>query len=148
MRVYLPATVADLTAEDGIAARWAHAVTPALRAAMPDEDDEGLEMTATMAAADDSVRRLAAEPAAPRRVVLAADVADSLTEVPQEPGVDRLPTAIRITDDVPWHDVVALLVDEPGAEDDVRAAAAGDDEAFERSADRDLLWYDTGERGD
>src|SRR5690606_24983189 len=114
MRVYLPATVTDLTAEDGIAAQWAHAVTPALRAAMPDEDDEGLEMTATMDAADDSGRRLDAETAATRRAVLAADVADPLTEVPQEPGVARLPTAIIIRDDVPWHAVVALLADEPG----------------------------------
>jgi hypothetical protein len=36
-------------------------------------------------------------------------------------------------------------VDEAAAEEDVVAALAGDDEAVERLAERDLLWYDASE---
>ena len=45
-----------------------------------------------------------------------------------------------------WDDVAALLVDEERAEADVRAARTGDEEAFERAADADLLWFDVSER--
>ena len=47
-----------------------------------------------------------------------------------------------------WYDVVAILVDEPEAEQDVRAAAGGDEEALERAAERDLLWFDVVELAD
>jgi len=43
MRVYLPATVADLSAP-AITSRQAHAATASLAAALPDEDEEGLEV--------------------------------------------------------------------------------------------------------
>ena len=45
-----------------------------------------------------------------------------------------------------FRSVVALLVDEPAAEADVRAARTGDEEALERAAEADLLWYDVSER--
>lgn len=142
MRLYLPATATDLRQPTGITPRWAHAVTAALRAELPDEDDEGLEMTATLAAADESVRLLAADGSAPRRVVVAADVPDDSVQIPEVLGEEQLPTAVEVVSPVTWDQVVALHVDEPEAAEDVRAAAAGDDDALERAAERDLLWYD------
>ncbi|MFC7406360.1 DUF6912 family protein [Georgenia alba] len=155
MRIYLPATAGDLADDAGVTPRWAHTVTGALRREMPDEEDEGLEMTATLAAADDSVRLLAGAVRAdtassllvPRRVVAAADVPDDAV-APAGADGDRLPTAVRLRETVTWDHVVALLVDEAAAEEDVAAAAAGDEEALERSAERDLLWYDVTERVD
>jgi hypothetical protein len=142
MRLYLPATAKDLDDPDGITPRWAHAVTRALRAEMPDEDEEGLEMTATLTAADESVRLIAADGSVPRRVVVVADVPDASVQVPEVLGEEQLPTAVEVMAPVAWGDVVTLHVDEPDAADDVRAAAAGDDDALERAAERDLLWYD------
>lgn len=148
MRLYLPATASDLREPEGIAPRWAHAVTRALRAELPDEDEEGLEMTATLAAADESVRLIAADGSVPRRVVVVADVPDDAVRVPEVLGEEQLPTAVEVVTTVPWGDVVTLHVDEPGAAGDVRAAAAGDDDALERAAERDLLWYDVVELAD
>ena len=48
--------------------------------------------------------------------------------------------------EIPWEDVAALLVDGAEAEGDVRAARLGDENAFERAAEADLLWYDVTER--
>ena len=147
MRLYLPATATDLH-KDGLTPRWAHAVTGALRAELPDEDDEGLEMAATLAAADESVRLLAADGSVPRRIVVVADVPDGAVEVPEVLGEEQLPTAVEVVSPVPWDLVVSLHVDEQAAAADVRAAAAGDDDALERAADRDLLWYDVVELDD
>ncbi|KAE8763930.1 DUF6912 family protein [Georgenia thermotolerans] len=148
MRVYLPATAADLREERGVGPRWAHAVTAALRGALPDEDDEGLEMTATLAAADESVERLAADGSLPRRVVVAADVPDASVRAPEVLGEEQLETAVEVVAPVPWSAVVAIFVDEPEAADDVAAAAAGNEQALERAAERDLLWYDVVELAD
>ena len=38
------------------------------------------------------------------------------------------------------------LVDEPEAKPDVATARTGEEEAFERAAEADLLWYDACER--
>lgn len=145
MRVYLPATAADLH-EPAISPRWAHAVTAALRGELPDEDDEGLEMIATLAAADDSVRLLGATDGPARRVVVAADVPDAAVRAPEVLGEDQLATAVELVAPVVWDDVVAIHADEADAAVDVAAAAAGDDDAFERAAERDLLWFDVIER--
>lgn len=145
MRIYLPATAADLAA-DPITARRAHAATDSLAAALPDEDEEGLEVSASLCAADASVLLLSepgASGLADRRVVIAADV-DSPREL--APSDDVLPGTVELSADVPWDDVAAILVDEPRAEADVRAARTGDEEAFERAAEADLLWYDVSER--
>lgn len=148
MRLYLPATAADLADADGLTGRSAHAVTAALRAEVPEEDDEGLEMTATLAAADDSVRRIAGEGTGrPVRVVVVADVPDAAVAVPEVLDEDQLPTVVE-AGAVRWRDVVAFLVDEDAAAEDVAAAAAGDEAALDRAADRDLLWYDAVERTD
>lgn len=147
MRIYLPATASDLAAV-AVTVRRAHAVTKALVAALPEEDEEGLEVSASLCAADSSLVLLA-EPASSdepdRRVVIAADVsADAVTEVPA--GEDVLPGTVEVTEPVGWDDVAAVLIDEADAEADVRAARAGDEEAFERAAEADLLWYDVSER--
>ncbi|WP_136313914.1 DUF6912 family protein [Actinomyces procaprae] len=147
MRVYLPATASDLAAAR-ISARTAHAATPTLAAVFPEEDQEGLEVSASLCAADASVLLLAepgARDQADRRVVIAADVDDELVrEVPVEGDV--LPGTVQVTAAVEWESVAALLVDEADAEADVRAARTGDEAAFERAADADLLWYDVSER--
>ncbi|WP_103061889.1 DUF6912 family protein [Actinomyces qiguomingii] len=147
MRVYLPATARDLAAPR-ISPRTGHAVTPTLAGAFPEEDQEGLEVSASLCAADASVMLLAvpgAEAEVDRRVVIAADVEDTqVWEVPVTGEV--LPGTVEVTEPVEWDAVAALLVDEADAESDVRAARTGDEAAFERAADADLLWYDISER--
>nr|WP_300339329.1 hypothetical protein [Actinomyces sp.] len=148
MRIYLPATAADLSVAE-ISPRTAHAVTPALAAALPEEDEEGLEVSASLCAADSSLVRLAEPEAAgvaDRRVVVAADVDPAdLRELTVEGDV--LPGTVELVVPVGWDDVAALLVDDVEAEADVRLARTGDEEAFERAADADLLWFDVCERG-
>lgn len=144
MRIYLPATLLELDARVGLTPRVVHAVTRALRAAVPDEDEEGLEYLAQLLAADDSLALLAGLPAgAQRRVVVAADVPDAVIDA--LPDDDSAPSAVRLTATVGWDDVACAHVDEPAARADVAAAAAGDAEALERLEDRDLLWYDVSE---
>jgi len=95
----------------------------------------------------DAARRAAPAAAglADRRIVIAADVdAENVRELPVEGDV--LPGTIEVTGEISWEDVAALLVDEPEAQDDVRAARLGDEDAFERAAEADLLWYDVTER--
>ena len=151
MRIYLPATAAHLRASvlgSSHQPLTAHAATPALAQALPEEDEEGLEVSASLCAADASVVLLAEPEAAglaDRRIVIAADVdAENVRELPVEGDV--LPGTIEVTGEVSWEDVAALLVDEPEAQDDVRAARLGDEDAFERAAEADLLWYDVTER--
>lgn len=177
MRIYVPATLDELDAASvtADAARWtlaprlAHAVTPALLAALPDEDDEGHEYAAALEAADDSLALVAARPDAPRqRLVLTLDVPDDVVE-PAEgaPGAgdDLAPSAVHVARTLPDHAIVCVHVDEPEAAADVEAVlAAADeesdaeeagelaegtttalDEALQRVTDRDLLWYDWSE---
>ena len=123
-------------------------MTAQLARALPEEDEEGLEMSASLCAADASLVLLAepsADGAANRRIVIAADVdAEAVRELAIEPDV--LPGTVELLGPVSWDDVAALLVDEERAEADVRAARTGDEEAFERAADADLLWFDVSER--
>ena len=79
-------------------------------------------------------------------MVVAADVDPAdLRELAVEG--DTLPGTVEVTVPVSWDDVAALLVDDVEAESDVRLARTGDEEAFERAADADLLWFDVSERG-
>lgn len=145
MRIYLPATLAELGSPRGLAPRLVHAVTPALRAALPEEDEEGLEYAAQLLAADDSLDLLdGAGTAGRRRVVVAADVPEFVVDSVDEPDA---PSVLRLTSTVGWDDVASAHVDEPAAEADVAAAVDGDADAAERLADRDLLWYDVSELG-
>jgi hypothetical protein len=145
VRLYLPVTLLDVDAaasRPDVDVRRAHAVTPALRELFPDDDDEGLEYAAQLAAADDSLELLASTADAPRlRVVLSADVEDGAVTV----LADEIPSAVELAGPVPWTAVVCAHVDEPAATDDVTQALTGDEEAVERLDERDLLWYDATE---
>lgn len=147
MRIYIPATSTDLRAEH-LSSRQAHAATPTLAQALPQEDEEGLELSASLCAADASLLLLAvpgAEALPSRRIVVAADVdSENVKELPV--GEEVLPGTVRLEAPIPWDEVVALLVDEAAAEADVSAARQGDAEAFERAAEADLLWFDVSER--
>lgn len=144
MRIYVPSTFAELDQRQGLAPRLVHAVTPALRAALPDEDEEGLEYAAQLLAADDSLERLGTKAVPRRRVVITVDVPEALVE-----SVDdaHAPSVVRLTSTVGWDDVACAHIDEKAAEGDVSAALDGDDDAAERLAERDLLWYDASELG-
>jgi hypothetical protein len=153
MRVYLPSTLPELAA--AVAAGgygpppiMAYAVTPALREWYASGDGEELEYAAMTDAARDSLRRLGADPAAaPRRVVVAADVSDAQTT--WAPQLHR--AAVRVEAAIPLPKLAAVHVDDAAAEDDVRAAVAairaadaGDQDAsftVDAVADHELLWY-------
>src|SRR5215471_17948390 len=93
MRVYLPSTLPALAdalkqGEVGPPPLRAFAVTPALRESYASGDEEELEYVAMLAAARESLRMLSTDQNAPRRrVVLAADVAD--THVSWQPYDDE-----------------------------------------------------------
>ena len=154
MRVYLPATLpllarlskdGELTLPDGFA------VNESLRAWYGEGDDEELEYAALTAAAQASLRQLAAEPDAPRRrVVIASDLPDARVAVPATAEAGT-PGVIKVTGSVRLIDVAALHVDETDAREPVAAAArslAAADEGdaaalltLEAVEDFDLLWY-------
>ncbi len=165
MRIYIPVTLAmlqQLVADDSL---WpvngtAFAVTPRLREAYTEGDDDELGEVALREAALASLRLLAAsdEPGAaeqpsatlrPRRAVLVADVG----EVTMRPDLDD--AVVRIGAPVAIDDVVAAFVDNAAAEADVRAAIAvideadlGDEDAelaVGDAQDHDLAWYATQE---
>lgn len=140
MRIYLPATASELSAPDGLQARAAHAVTPALRQAAPGESEEDLEVAAFLEAADASLARLSTEDP-PLRVVVSADVGTA-------PPTDEALTEVSAPA-VAWDAVVSIHVDDPSdgeTQNLVRAAVGGDESAIEAAADLDLLWYDATER--
>jgi len=154
VRIYLPSTLDELDASAPAGApagaamsfepRVVHAVTAALRAVLPDEDEEGLEFAALLAAADDALLRVAARPDAPRlRLVLSLDVPEA--DVTALDDDERAPSAAQLRIAVRRGDIVCAHVDEPAASADVERAAAGDPGATERLDDRDLLWYDATE---
>ncbi|ADH92076.1 DUF6912 family protein [Arcanobacterium haemolyticum] len=143
MRIYIPLILSDLAAEQ-IDVRRVHAVTPALCAAVPDEDAEGYEYMATLAAADDSLRLIGQNPDTERRrVVAVAEVPDTAVAV----AVDaQLPTEMDLFSQVRWKNVESFHIDLPGSEDLVERAIAGDEDAFMATGDIELLWFDITER--
>lgn len=157
MRVYLATTMtglAKLLDEESVEVPVAHAVTPALREWYVEGDAEELEYAALTTAARASLRHLAADPGAPpRRVVLAADVADAAAR----PAPDLERAAVRLAGAVALRDVVSAHVDDADAADDVRravaalpAAAAGDEDAqflVDGVEDHELGWYAAQEIG-
>ena len=123
MRVYLPSTLTGLaevlkSGEIGPAPQPGFAVTPALRESYSSGDLEELEYPALLEAARGSLRLLAEQPdAPPRRVVLAAEVAeDDLGKASGHPA------AIQVLSAIPLSHVAAGHVDSLDATDDVRAA--------------------------
>jgi hypothetical protein len=151
MRVYLATTMhglARLVGDGSLASTNAHAVTPALREWYVEGDAEELEYAALTAAARASLRLLADDPGLPpRRVVVAAEVADASAR--PAPDVER--AAVRLTEPVALRAVVSAHVDDTAAEDDVRravaalaAADAGDEDAqfiVDGVEDHELGWY-------
>ena len=147
MRIYLPATLDQIEPTAGpLTPRRVHTVTPALRAMFPDDDDEGLEFAAQLAAADDSLALLGAAPGAPRlRLVGSVDVtADDVRALDDD---DEVPSAVDLLHAVDLDDIACVHVDEPGVGADVAGAITGDDDAIARLDERDLLWYDASELG-
>ncbi|MBO0651675.1 MULTISPECIES: hypothetical protein [Streptomyces] len=158
MRVYVPLTLPGLAeahkaGELGPAPLDAYAVTPALREWYVSEDIEELEYAALGRAAQGSLRRLAADPRAPRRrVVVAVDVPDGAVTIDPERGLDQSALGwVRLAEPVPLRKAAAVHVDSDDAEEDVTAAAAalgaadrGDDDAqftVDGADDHDLMWF-------
>jgi uncharacterized protein DUF6912 len=167
MRVYLPSTLPALAqtlaaGEIGPAPVTAYAVTPALREWYAGGDTEELEYAALTAAARAALRLLAADAmAAPRRVVLAAEVPDHV--VTHEPGdaavaAEEGRAVVQLTGPVPVGKIVSGHVDDPAAVADVRAAVAALETADTGDADarfivdgaegHELMWYATQELPD
>ena len=151
MRVYIPATVAMLQQLVTDGSLWpingtAFAVTPTLREAYAEGDDDELAEVALREAALASLRLLAADPDTPRRrAVLAADVDEAKCRPDLDEAVVRLPAPVAI------EHVVAAFVDNSDAEPAVSAAIAvidaadlGDEDAdlvVGDAQDHDLAWY-------
>jgi hypothetical protein len=158
MRVYLPSTLPALAdvlkqGEVGQPPLRAFAVTPALREAYASGDEEELEYVAMLTAARQSLRLLRADPGAPRRrVVLAADVSDSLVSWS---AYDDEPATVVVGAVIPVTAIAAGHIDAPDAAQDVAAAAAaisaadagdGDAEFTVDSAEgHELAWFATQE---
>lgn len=160
MRIYLPATTTVLArlSEDGVLGPeplTAFAVTPGLREYYLDDDIEELEYAAANEAARAALRLIAADPAAaPRRIVIAADVPDPAVEVRDD--LDRGVVRIGVPVQLAW--CASVHADDADAEDTVALAAQriddadlGDAEAEELVDDAEgfeLSWYATQEIGD
>jgi hypothetical protein len=160
VRVYLPATTSVLgrlveTSECGPAPLTAFAVTPGLREWYVNDDIESLEYAAMLEAARASLRLLAADPAAaPRRVVIAAELPDRKVAVRDDLDLG----VVRVAESVLLRQVVSVHVDDHDAEPAVRAATAeidaadlGDPDASDRVDDTEafeLAWYASQEIAD
>jgi hypothetical protein len=159
MQIYIPVTLAMLQqlVTDGSlrpVSGTAFAVTPKLREAYAEGDDDELGEVALREAALASLRLLAGaaedsgqsgDELPPRRAVLVADVGD----VTLRPDLDD--AVVRIGAPVTSDDVVAVFVDNAAAEAQVKAAVAvvdaadlGDEDAeltVGDAQDHDLAWY-------
>jgi len=159
MRIYIPATLSmlqQLVADGSLrpVSGTAFAVTPKLREAYAEGDDDELGEVALREAALASLRLLAGaaddsgqpgDGLPPRRAVLVADVGD----VTLRPDLDD--AVVRIGGPVISDDVVAAFVDNPAAEAKVKDAIAvidaadlGDEDAeltVGDAQDHDLAWY-------
>ena len=151
MRVFVPVTLAMLRAlvADGVLHATngtAFAVTPALREAYAEGDDDELAEVALRDAALASLRLLSADPRPPlRRAVLVADAGDA------KPRPDLDDAVVRLGGVVPFDRVICAHVDNADAEpavtaaiDAIDAADLGDEDAelvVGDAQDHDLAWY-------
>jgi len=156
VRVYIPATVAMLQQLVADGSLWpvngtAFAVTPTLREAYAEGDDDELAEVALREAALASLRLLAAHEAErggetlPRRAVLAAEVDEAKFRPDLDVAVVRLGAPVAI------DHVIAAFVDTADAEPAVAAAIEvideadlGDEDAdlvVGDAQDHDLAWY-------
>ena len=157
MRIYLPATTTLLhelleAGAIGPAPLTAFAVTPGLREWYLDDDAEELEYAAMVEAARGALRLLDADPkAARRRIVVAADMADSLVAVRDD--LDR--GVVTVAQAVPLSAIASIHVDDAEAETTVASAAAaviaadlgdpGSQEKVDDAEGYELSWYATQE---
>ncbi|MCB0949322.1 MAG: hypothetical protein KDB44_08605 [Mycobacterium sp.] len=154
--------LAQLVAEESLRPvnGTAFAVTPTLREAYSEGDDDELADVALREAALASLRLLG-DPGAtgatdaaigelpPRRVVLEADFDDADAEIKLRPDLDD--AVVRLTAEIPLRRVVAAYVDNAAAESAVLAAVEvidaadlGDEDAeltVGDAQDHDLAWY-------
>ncbi|MEU8248156.1 hypothetical protein [Nonomuraea sp. NPDC048916] len=162
MRVYLPCTLPALAraveaGELGPAPLTGYAVTPALTEWYASGDTEELEYVALTEAARASLRMLAADradglAAAPRRVVVVAEVPDAALSVGAELEERG---RVRVAEVVPLAKVASVHIDDLQATADVEAAIAalpaadrGDDDArftVDGAEAHELMWYATQE---
>lgn len=161
MRIYVPATLSMLAplgdrldlhgSHDG--SLIAHGVTPLLREWYAEGDEEELEYVAFTRAAQAALQLIRADPKAPpRRVVVSADVPESLVQVVD---VELGSSLVRVVGPLPFRSVAAIHVDGVDAEPEVLAAAAVVEEAIagdpdaqftvDGAEDHELEWYDVTE---
>ncbi|OBF60798.1 hypothetical protein A5787_18700 [Mycobacterium sp. 852002-50816_SCH5313054-b] len=166
IQVYIPATLAMLRQLVADGSLWpvngtAFAVTPTLREAYAEGDDDELADVALREAALASVRLLASQEdrapegseadagLPPRRAVLAAEVEVGESGAKYRPDLDD--AVVRLAAPVTIDQVVAAYVDNAAAEPDVTraievidAADLGDEDAelvVGDAQDHDLAWY-------
>ncbi len=153
IQVYVPATLAMLQQLVADGSLWpvngtVFAVTPTLREAYAQGDDDELAEVALQEAALASLRLLANdedEKLPPRRAVLTAEVDDAI----YRPDLDD--AVVRLSAPIVMDQVVAAYVDNVAAEPAVSAAIAvidaaelGDEDAdlvVGDAQDHDLAWY-------
>ena len=151
-RVYIPATLQilqQLVSDRELHPRsgTAFAVTPTLREAYAEGDDDELAEVALREAALASLRLLGGDDSGlpRRRAVLVADVDDA------QPRPDLDDAVVRLADPVAFDRVICAHVDNAAAEDAVAAAIdaidaadLGDEDAeltVGDAQDHDLAWY-------
>lgn len=155
IQVYIPATLAMLQQLVTDGSLWpvngtAFAVTPALREAYAEGDDDELADVALREAALASLRLVAADATTrPRRAVLSAEVDVGESGATHRPDLDD--AVVRLGAPVSIDQVVAAYVDNAAAEPDVvraieaiDAADLGDEDAelvVGDAQDHDLAWY-------
>lgn len=151
MRLYLPASPSDLASPE-ITVRVASAVTPALAEALPEEDQEGLEHSAFLTAADLSALDLAAAPDSSgppvpaRRCVLAVEVSEPSWQGPPPQDLAHLPSVCGLLGPLPWSALVSIHLDEEDVAATIAGLARAESDAWEELAERDMLWFDAAER--
>ena len=132
----------------------AFAVTPTLREAYSEGDDDELADVALRDAALASLRLLGGDAAETgglpaRRAVLEADVEDDVAGITLRPDLDD--AVVRLAGEIPFERVIAAYVDNAAAEPAVLAAVEvvdaadlGDEDAeltVGDAQDHDLAWY-------
>lgn len=141
VRVYLPATMADLATLTSArvlrSSAPGHCVTPALQSIDPGSDRDEWEFEAFCDAAAASLALLTV--AVPRRVVVSVDVDPAVLA----PHPDAGTTAVLLGADVPLAAVAAVHVDGVDAVPRVAAVLAG--EPADILDDVALEWYDPAE---
>lgn len=138
MYVFLPSTVPALAALLDEGRLEGEPLTAFTAEPEPGGDPEEAEYEAMYAAAEESLRLLAADPRAPRRrVVLTAEMPDHIVEHQDRhgDGVAR----VRVRASIPYKKLKAAHVDDERAVADVTKAV--EDPGSGAADDHELLWF-------